>query len=78
VTADIPVEARGGGQGAAFASTWPHGHRGRMREKRLSRAPEALAEYELQTLRGVGLHDHVIVGNGRCFSFRGEGLLEQS
>jgi DNA repair protein RadC len=27
-------------------------------------------------LLGVVVHDHVIVGNGRCFSFRGEGLLE--
>jgi hypothetical protein len=26
-------------------------------------------------LLGVVVHDHVIVGNGRCFSFRGEGLL---
>lgn len=25
---------------------------------------------------GVVVHDHVIVGNGRCFSFRGAGLLE--
>ena len=24
---------------------------------------------------GVTLHDHVIVGNGRCLSFRAEGLL---
>jgi DNA repair protein RadC len=26
-------------------------------------------------LLGVVVHDHVIVGNGRCFSFRGEGFL---
>ena len=27
---------------------------------------------------GVVLHDHVIVGNGRCVSFRAEGLLWQA
>ncbi len=27
-------------------------------------------------LLGVVVHDHVIVGNGRCFSFRGEGLMD--
>ena len=24
---------------------------------------------------GIRLHDHVVVGNGRCLSFRAEGLL---
>jgi len=32
---------------AAFASTGPHGHRGRMRQKLLERGPDALADYEL-------------------------------
>ena len=32
---------------APFASTGPHGHRGRMREKLIGRGPEALADYEL-------------------------------
>ncbi|HEV7456685.1 MAG TPA: DNA repair protein RadC, partial [Roseococcus sp.] len=30
-----------------FASTGPHGHRGRMRDKLLTRGPDALADYEL-------------------------------
>nr|WP_291298837.1 DNA repair protein RadC [Elioraea sp.] len=30
-----------------FASTGPHGHRARMRQKLLSRGPDALADYEL-------------------------------
>ena len=30
-----------------FASTGPHGHRARMRERLLSRGPEALADYEI-------------------------------
>ncbi len=30
-----------------FASTGPHGHRARMREKLLNRGPDALADYEL-------------------------------
>lgn len=30
-----------------FASTGPHGHRARMREKLLERGPDALADYEL-------------------------------
>lgn len=32
---------------APFASTGPHGHRSRMREKLLARGPDALADYEL-------------------------------
>jgi len=30
---------------------------------------------EAARVLGVVLHDHVIVGNGRCLSFRREGLL---
>ena len=30
-----------------FESTGPHGHRGRMRDKLLTRGPDALADYEL-------------------------------
>ncbi|MBV9785899.1 MAG: DNA repair protein RadC [Acidisphaera sp.] len=37
----------GAGQAPPFASTGPHGHRARLREKLLSRGPEALADYEL-------------------------------
>ncbi len=33
--------------GLPFASTGPHGHRHRMREKLLERGPDALADYEL-------------------------------
>jgi len=33
--------------GLPFASTGPHGHRARMREKLLARGPDALADYEL-------------------------------
>ena len=43
----------------------------------------SMADYEMTReiqraagLLGVVVHDHVIVGNGRCFSFRAEGLLE--
>jgi len=43
----VPDLKVAGEYGAAFASTGPHGHRGRMREKLLSRGPEALADYEL-------------------------------
>jgi DNA repair protein RadC len=38
--ATLPTEA-------PFPSTGPHGHRHRMREKLLSRGPDALADYEL-------------------------------
>lgn len=34
-------------EGLPFPSTGPHGHRSRMREKLLSRGPDALADYEL-------------------------------
>lgn len=38
----------GGGDGALpFASTGPHGHRARLREKLLTRGADALADYEL-------------------------------
>ena len=41
-------EARPGeAAGLPFASTGPHGHRTRMREKLLERGPDALADYEL-------------------------------
>ena len=36
-----------GGNSPAFASTGPSGHRARMRERLLSRGPEALADYEI-------------------------------
>jgi DNA repair protein RadC len=35
------------GMGQPFASVGPHGHRSRMRDKLLSRGPDALADYEL-------------------------------
>lgn len=35
------------GDDLPFPSTGPHGHRARMREKLLSRGPDALADYEL-------------------------------
>lgn len=34
-------------EGRPFPSTGPHGHRSRMREKLLTRGPDALADYEL-------------------------------
>ncbi len=41
-------EGRGsGGPAAPFASTGPHGHRGRMRERLLDRGPDSLADYEM-------------------------------
>jgi DNA repair protein RadC len=40
-----PAQGRTGD--APFASTGPHGHRARMREKLLARGPDALADYEL-------------------------------
>ena len=52
----VPASESGGGlprsggaeaAGLPFASTGPHGHRGRMREKLLERGPDALADYEL-------------------------------
>ncbi len=45
-----PSPAPAGGLAPAelpFPSTGPHGHRGRMRDKLLSRGPDALADYEL-------------------------------
>lgn len=36
-----------GSDAVPFPSTGPHGHRGRMREKMLTRGPDALADYEL-------------------------------
>jgi DNA repair protein RadC len=51
-----PIAGRLGGERATageagpslpFASTGPHGHRARMREKLLERGPDALADYEL-------------------------------
>jgi DNA repair protein RadC len=30
---------------------------------------------EASGLFGIVLHDHIVVGNGRHFSFRGQGLL---
>ncbi len=36
-----------GGAELPFPSTGPHGHRARMREKLLTRGPDALADYEL-------------------------------
>ena len=44
--ADLP-ESETAPAGPAFASTGPTGHRGRMREKVLSRGTDALADYEL-------------------------------
>ncbi|WP_369412620.1 RadC family protein [Neoroseomonas alba] len=40
-----PAERRD--EGLPFPSTGPHGHRSRMRDKLLTRGPEALADYEL-------------------------------
>ncbi len=40
-------EATAGAEALPFASTGPHGHRARMREKLLDRGPDALADYEL-------------------------------
>ena len=46
--AEAPPRGLTPGLGALpFASTGPHGHRARMREKLLTRSPDALADYEL-------------------------------
>jgi len=42
-----PGETAPGETAPPFASTGPHGHRSRMREKLLTRGPDALADYEL-------------------------------
>jgi DNA repair protein RadC len=41
------IRPAGPAESLPFASTGPHGHRARMREKLLARGPEALADYEL-------------------------------
>ncbi|UPY35164.1 DNA repair protein RadC [Sediminicoccus sp. KRV36] len=45
--AEAPQPFTRGGHPAPFASTGPHGHRGRMRDKLLDRGPDALADYEV-------------------------------
>ena len=51
IRADVPVlpEPAAGPSDVAppFASTGPHGHRGRMRQRVLERGPDSLADYEL-------------------------------
>ncbi|WP_240048342.1 RadC family protein [Crenalkalicoccus roseus] len=42
-----PAAPAAAGTELPFPSTGPHGHRGRMREKLLTRGPDALADYEL-------------------------------
>jgi len=45
--AEAVGDVRAHAEALPFASTGPHGHRARMREKLLERGPDALADYEL-------------------------------